>query len=127
MSQFTTDLIVSPINDTEWKLIKGFEYHIGQYPSNDIIIVPPGFITNFASVPRIFWSIIPPYGKYGKASVIHDYCYKTACYNRKRCDDIFYEGMKVLNVLPWKRFVMYWCVRIFAYYSWQKKRRQDAK
>ena len=64
MSQFTTELIIKPIDGKYWELLEGFEYHVGTYPSIEIITVPPGFITDFASVPRIFWPIIAPRGKH---------------------------------------------------------------
>ena len=106
-----------------------FEYHVGDKESKEIILVPKGFITNFASVPRFFWSIIPPWGKYGKAAVIHDYLYYTKKYTRKRADEIFLEGMEVLGVSLWKRQVMYWAVRIFAksYYGGDRLTKEPEK
>lgn len=43
--------------------------------SEPIIRVPAGFVTDFASIPRAFWVVLPPTGKYGKAAVVHDYLY----------------------------------------------------
>ena len=38
------------------------------------ITIPAGFKTNGANVPRIFWSIIPPFKpKYEPAYIVHDY------------------------------------------------------
>ena len=37
--------------------------------------VPIGFVTDFASVPRAFWSLLRPDGEYAYAAVIHDYLY----------------------------------------------------
>src|SRR5262249_35732270 len=39
------------------------------------IMVPRGFVTDFASVPRLFWSLLPPIGRYGYAALFHDYVY----------------------------------------------------
>ncbi len=122
MSQFTSRLIVEPIGEKTWKLLEGFEYHVGTYPSDEIIKVPSGFITDFVSVPKIFWSIIPPIGKYGKAAVIHDYCYATACYSKWKSDKIFLEGMEVLKVKRWKRNIMFGSVVLFGYWAWYKRR-----
>ena len=99
-----------------------FDYHVGTYPSNEIIHVPAGFVTNFASVPRIFWPIISPIDDHGKAAVIHDYCYDRGLYSKKRCDDIFKEALNVLNVKPWRVFCIYWSVRLFAWPAWFKCR-----
>jgi len=115
MSTFTTPLVVTPLEDgRNWKLIESFIYHIGNLESDEIVSVPAGFETDFASVPKFLWNILPPWGRYGKAAVIHDYCYRKGLFTRKRCDKIFYEGMKVLKVPYWKRNVMYRAVRWFG-------------
>ncbi|MDI5166053.1 DUF1353 domain-containing protein, partial [Salmonella enterica subsp. enterica serovar Montevideo] len=36
---------------------------------NDVIEVPVGFVTDLATVPRIFWSLLPPDGEYAKAAI----------------------------------------------------------
>ncbi len=122
MSEFTTKLNVEPVGENIWELIEAFEYHIGKYPSDEIILAPEGFVTDFASVPKVFWRILPPNGKYGKAAVIHDYCYSTACYGRIKSDLIFLEGMKVLKVKRWKRNSMYTAVVLFGWWAWYKQR-----
>jgi len=127
MSQFTTKLIVEPIGNGFWELQVGFEYHVGEYPSDEIITVPKGFITDFASVPKIFWPILPPVGKHGKAAVIHDYCYATACYSKAMSDKIFLEGMEVLEVEKWKRETMYHAVVWFGWFAWYKHRKREKK
>ena len=122
MSQFTTELVVKQISKKKWKLIEGFEYHIGSYPSKEIIKVPAGFVTDFASVPRIFWRILPPLGPYKAAALIHDYLYYTGLYNKVRSDEIFLEAMKVLNVKIWKRTIMFYSVLLFGWLAWYKNR-----
>ncbi len=125
MSQFTTPLIVEPISEKNWILREPFEYHVGSYPSKNVIEVPIDFVTDFASIPRIFWSILPPTGTYGKAAVIHDYCYRTACFSKWLSDEIFLEGMVVLDVSLWKRIVIYYAVRWFGWWAWRKRRREE--
>ena len=127
MSQFTTPLIVEPIDARRWRLVEPFEYHIGSYPSSEVIRVPKGFVTDFASVPRIFWSILPPYNRYGKAAVLHDFCYYKGFCTRKRCDDLFLEAMEVWTVPKWKRLVMYWAVRLFGRRAWKRYRKMETR
>lgn len=55
-----------------WKLAKQF-----RYVGSKIIDVPKDFITDGASVPRVFWSLFDPTGPYLQAAVIHDYLYHT--------------------------------------------------
>lgn len=39
----------------------------------DVIHIPAGFRTDLASVPRIFWWLMPPTGVYEQAAVLHDW------------------------------------------------------
>ena len=128
MSQFTTPLVVEHLDGRLWELRENFEYHL-VYPAknqSDIIQVPESFRMDFASIPRIFWAILPPTGLYGKAAVIHDWLYRTQYYSRKRADIIFLEGMEVLGVPKWKRVVMYRAVRVFGWNAWRKNDKEKA-
>lgn len=82
----------------------------------DAIRVPPGFVTDLASVPRFFWRILPPFGRYTAASVVHDYLCVTAAdsvrVTYEYADRIFLEAMEALHVPRWKRWVMYRAVRL---------------
>ncbi len=120
MSSFTSPLIVSPLKDgRRWQLRKSFTYHFGSQHSRFIIRVPKGFITDFASVPRFLWGWIPYWGKWGKASVIHDYLYQTHQVERSIADAIFYEAMLVEGTKKWKARLMYRAVRLFGFLSWK--------
>jgi len=122
MSSFTTPLIVKHIDGLQWEVIRPFSYHLGSKYGKEIINVPKGFITDFASIPKFAWSIIgAPTGKYGKAAVIHDYLYHTLQYSRKKSDDIFYEAMGISGVPDAKRRIMYLAVRMFAWIIWNKR------
>ena len=99
MSQFTKVLIVSPLGDGRtWFLREGFRYDIGEEGSGDTVDVSPRFLTDFASVPRLLWWLFPTWGRYGNAAVIHDWGYWDQSRNRKQVDQIFWEGMGVLQV-----------------------------
>lgn len=125
MSSFTKPLIVTPLNGKNWELVELFEYYIDE-PDGEKIEVPKGFITDFASIPKMFWSLVgSPWGKYGKAAVIHDYGYFKTLYTRKKMDRIFYDGMKVLGVPYWKRKTMYFAVRWCAGGVWKKYKSQS--
>ena len=89
-----------------------------------MITVPAGFETDFASVPRLFWRIIPPWGRYSAAAVVHDYLYATASVTRYEADRIFLDLMKRLGVPLWKRRLMYRAVRLGGWASWKRFRSQ---
>ncbi|MFC1916304.1 DUF1353 domain-containing protein [Chloroflexota bacterium] len=119
MSRFTEVLLVSPLADGRtWVTRKEFGYDIGEEGSSNTIDVPIGFMTDFASVPRPLWAILPRWGKYGNAAVIHDYCYWDQSRSRKESDLIFHEAMQVLKVSACTVRIMYWAVRHFGYFAW---------
>ncbi|MBC6572515.1 DUF1353 domain-containing protein [Escherichia coli] len=113
MSRFTTPAVLEMLEHYRWRVYEPFSFYPGDDKS-DVIEVPAGFITDLASVPRIFWVLLPPDGRYAKAAIIHDYLYDNALRTKKEADRIFLEGMKVLGVPKWKRLVMYCAVRLFG-------------
>lgn len=68
------------------------------YRSSDgtIHTVPKGFKTDLASVPRIFWTIFPPFGRYSRAAVLHDYYWELG--NFELANRLFKEAMKLEEV-----------------------------
>lgn len=45
-----------------------------EYVGRDQVFhIPSGFSTDLASVPRVFWSLLPPDGVYENAAVVHDH------------------------------------------------------
>ncbi|EIF0665122.1 DUF1353 domain-containing protein [Salmonella enterica] len=113
MSKFTTPAILEMLEHYRWRVYEPFEFYLSD-DNSDIISVPAGFVTDLATIPRIFWTLLPPDGKYAKAAIIHDYLYDNALRTKKEADLIFLDGMTVLGVPKWKRAVMYWAVRVFG-------------
>ena len=132
MSSFTSELVVQALDDSKWKVAEEFNYNIGAADSHKAVEVPVGFITDFASIPRPLWVLLPPWGKYGKAAVIHDFMYTEHKHSihsaegvesfvqidRKQADDIFLEAMGVLGVGVITRYAMYYAVRAFGTIPW---------
>lgn len=127
-------------------LLETVEYEDNKNPGFRIV-VPTYFRTDMASIPRIFWSIYPPTGRYQRAAIIHDWLYichysnrspylysvpstirasllsslPTAPYtNRKACDDTFLEIMRLSGVSWRTRYTLYVAVRLFAGRLWKK-------
>lgn len=98
----------------------GLMFHAGFGQGDYRIDVPAGFETDFASVPRVFWNILPPTGSYGKAAVIHDYLYRIPWLaTRTQADAVLLEAMTFLKVGWWTRQVIYWGVRVGGYWSYK--------
>lgn len=113
MSKFTTPAILEMLEHYRWRVYEPFEFYLSD-DNSDVIEVPAGFVTDLATIPRIFWTILPPDGKYAKAAIIHDWMYDNALRTKKEADLIFLDGMTVLGVLKWKRTIMYWAVRLYG-------------
>ena len=69
MSKFTDALIVTPLSDGEsWMIVSKFGYDVGIEGSGDTVDVDMGFVTDFASVPRVLWWALPKWGSVWKCS-----------------------------------------------------------
>lgn len=80
-------------------------------------IIEAGYISNFASVPRVFWSIIPPHGRSANASIVHDYMYEHVMDYRLLVDFFFFRNL--LNDVPeWQAVLMATIVRLRGKKRW---------
>lgn len=95
MSCFTTPAILEMPGHYLWRVHESFEFYLSD-DNSDVISVPAGFVTDLATVPCIFWSVMPPDGKYAKAAIIHDYLYDNALRTKKEANLIFLDGMPCL-------------------------------
>jgi hypothetical protein len=101
-------LVESKILDTDlWRVMKGFRYYVGDKGSNKWVDVPRGYLVDGASVPRILWSIIPPWGRYGAATIVHDILCeylsltldgRPCKITREQADNVLFEAMLILDV-----------------------------
>lgn len=116
MSSFTTPLVVEPLDDgRRWRVRESFSYYTDVADAPEwLIVVPVGFDTDFASIPRVFWALLPPTGRYGKAAVVHDYLYRCTAWPRAVCDRVFREAMEVLGVSWLTRHALYRAVRLWG-------------
>lgn len=121
MSRFTDVLLVSPLADGKtWLVMRPFGYEVGAKGSGDSVEVAVGFQTDFASIPRPFWVLLPKWGTYGNATVIHDWLYWERARPRADADAIFLEAMGVLGVRWLVKYSMYWAVRGLGWLAWYR-------
>ena len=136
MSQFTRPLDIRKVEGTEyWTLQSEVVYHVGEYPSEEIITVPAGRKTDLGSKPRFSWLFVGhPLDEGAQAYVVHDELMEHPANglaegakprSRRRCDQIFLEALKVLGVSWWKRSTMYFAVRVGERGVWEKYRKKD--
>lgn len=102
-------------------------------PSLGSVRVEAGFDTDYASVPRAFWSIYPPDGTYRAAAVVHDFLYWAhgtteggEPITRAQADAVFLEALTALEI-PWlRRRILYSAVRAGGWLPWGKRAKELA-
>lgn len=105
------------------KLLKSFIYIV---PDNgEKIIVSKNFISDGASIPKVFRWIIggPWHDDSFEPSVIHDYLCVLASknkYSRERADSVFSQALAENKVFPLKRKVMWFGVRLETIFGKKK-------
>ncbi|RKG70010.1 DUF1353 domain-containing protein [Corallococcus sp. CA054B] len=91
--------------------------------SNETIIVPEGFVHDYASIPRGFWSIgLSPHDRYSRAAIIHDYLYWTQGCTREQADALLMIAMQEEGVSPVKRWAVYGGVVVGGSKAWKNNK-----
>ena len=125
---FLDELDTRDMGDGNAMLLERFRYQTPD--TGEIIEAEKGFITDFASIPRLFRVLVTGNDNTKKPAVIHDKGYREkqqhrswwARYNaRKRQDKIMYMGMKENGVAWWKRHAVYRAIRGGGAFAWVGK------
>ncbi len=80
-------------------------------PPQVLFAVPTNSVTDFASIPRPLWWIAAPWGRHGRAGILHDYAYRrgqvqlitgdgqreSMAIARNEADYLFFSAMFVLD------------------------------
>lgn len=122
MSQFLDPLTVTEISDSVFAIAD----HPFRYESDiakQTLIVPIGFYTDFASVPRlgIVYSLLGD--RAHEPAVIHDWLYYSALISRDMADNVLFEAMGVLGLPWWQKWPIYMGVRIGGWKAWNDHRK----
>lgn len=118
MSHFHSALILKAVNNG-WEVIEDFGY-TSELLNKDII-VPKGYFTDLASVPRLMRWIVPvANAKNRKAAVVHDYLCTHGVElgivsDQKQADLVFREALGVSGLGKFKSGAMYYPVRTFQW------------
>lgn len=119
MAGFETPLQVELQEDRKtWKVLSDFVYNDEKF---GLIGVPEGFITDFASVPRIpiIFDLVGDYGH--AAATLHDYLYKHGKLARRDCDNVFYHALRNTGIANWRARAMWLGVRAFGWLFYVKE------
>jgi len=121
LERFRTPLRFEDVGGLPFTLIDALQYDSDRLGA---IVVPAGFQTDLASIPRSLWTILPPVGKYDAAAVVHDFLYQQppAGCSRDDADAVLDEAMIVCGVPTWQRRLIYVGVRVGGWVVWRRYR-----
>ncbi len=105
------EVVVKQQGDKDWEVIAPLKY-LGKH---DQFVVPIPMLTDFASVPRVFVWLLPRYGRYTKAAILHDYLWRSRAsageLSWRDADGTFRRAMRELDVAFLRRWMMWAAVR----------------
>ena len=117
LSSLKTEQVPGRPGDTDpkenvWRLLAALIYWSDVAERE--IWVPKGFVTDFASVPRLPVAYMLAGNTAHGPAVVHDYLYGTHLFPKAMADNIFYEAMGVWGEPQWRRSLMYRAVSWFG-------------
>ena len=150
MARFTEDVeVVNHLSGRvhQWELCVPMTYRLVDTDGSEVVTAPPKFMTDFASVPRPFWFWISPWGRHGRAAIVHDFLYQLGGVTdpaagtmrrppKAEADRIFRQAMAVLDevilskrplprfrralAVP-RRWLMWAAVALFGHWAYKKE------
>ena len=111
------DLRSLPQRDA-WRVLRPLQYRLAD---RRLIVVPIGYVTDLASVPRIAWRIVPrDYAPARSPAVVHDYIYTnlTHRFTKTEADRIFYDALLEQGAPKLLAWLMWCAVRIGGRGNW---------
>jgi hypothetical protein len=84
--------------------------------------IPAGFTTDGATVPRIFWVIIPPYRKIYPAALVHDFRYhfRNHPQGRSGADKELMHNCKDLGLSHNRHLIVWLAVMLFGWFIYYR-------
>lgn len=96
-----------------WRLLANLVY---LSETHGLVVVPSGFVTDFASVPRLPFAYWLTGDTAHASAVVHDYLcrvsYQSCKLSWADAAKVFLEAMRHEKVPAWRRTLMYWGVRL---------------
>lgn len=108
--KFITQLKLVALSDNSYQLDEPFYFSI----DGEELSVPDGFVTDFASVPRVPIVYLAVANKGNRAAVVHDWLYSRGNVSREYADSVYYHALAAEGVNWMLRQAMYRAVRVFG-------------
>lgn len=116
---------LTPFGDWDYYFVKGGPIIWRPNPGQTFrtVNVPEGFVSDLASVPRLFWEVMRPEGRYAYAAVVHDYLYWSQDRSKEEADQIFWFALEDSKVDATTISALYTAVDILGRSAWDKNRK----
>lgn len=112
---FTTPLDLRAQLPGRWELLRELIWH----SDTERIVVPAGFVTDLASIPRLLRGILHQNGLSRAPAVLHDFLYATQIMTRAEADAVFREALKAEGMGWLGRFLYWGGVRVGGWVAWR--------
>lgn len=106
-------------DDGLWRLVEPLVYQSDV--AGQTFEVPAGFETDLASVPRLPVVYLLAGGTSNEAAVVHDFLYTVHPVSRAVADAVLREASAVTGVPAWRRWLMFWGVRLGGASHWDPR------
>jgi hypothetical protein len=117
-----TKVELESLPNGDWRTLK----EVIWYEKDHEIIVPKGFKTDLASIPKLLrWFVSNDDGRIRSPAIVHDWVYYNRgrvgekLYSRQDADNLFYRTLRFLKVSKGKAKLMYYAVRLGGYFVWR--------
>jgi hypothetical protein len=117
-AEFLTPLDLRAHVPGEWVVLSLLGY---QSADGERYYVPPTFITDLASIPRLVHPVLSPNGNSRRAAVLHDYRYCVKQGTREQADALFLEALEAEGVNLITRRLMWLAVRAWGWRYWNAR------
>ena len=114
MSRFITTLKTDQTDHRTYKLLDDL---VLADDDQRTIIVPAGFVTDFASIQVlhnaflfVLFALVAGYGNY--AATVHDWLYADGQLSRKEADAVLYRALRAEGVARWRAWLFWAGVRL---------------
>jgi len=119
MSKFLNKLqlqVADNVDNGKWVLTAALVYQSDV--ARRTFIVPKGFQTDLASVPRLPVVFLLTGDTSDEAAAVHDYLYSSHEVTREMADQVLREASQATGVPGWRRWMMWAGVRVFGGSHW---------